>query len=208
MVVRKLLSQKLGQLEGVNMNFQDLLAKIKSIDESVQADVQAVGAAPSQPEFPSDGHAQLENGNDMPKAGKPGLAGDDEILIGEKNVEECGDMGPSAAPRQADNVTMNVSMNGSGAGGIADLMKILRNIESGGGDKDVVVGMDEVSDGDFQSATTEPDEEYGSIDCVTKTGNDLHSQGAEKLKVNGGGNPMQESLVQRLTAHYESIKNR
>lgn len=53
-------------------------------------------------------------------------------------VEECGDMPtPVMAsiahekPSQPDNVTMNVSMNGSGAGGISDLMKILRNIESG-----------------------------------------------------------------------------
>jgi len=38
-----------------------------------------------------------------------------------------GAMGGS--PKQQDNVTMNVSMNGSGAGGISDLMKILRNIE-------------------------------------------------------------------------------
>ena len=39
--------------------------------------------------------------------------------------------GPSESPKQQDNVTMNLSMNGSGAGGIADLMKILRNIEDG-----------------------------------------------------------------------------
>ena len=34
-------------------------------------------------------------------------------------------------PKQQDNVTMNVSMNGSGAGGIKDLMDILRAIEHG-----------------------------------------------------------------------------
>ena len=53
-------------------------------------------------------------------------------------VDECGmmppmpSMGPSEPPKQQDSVTMNVSMNGSGAGGIRDLMSILRNIEDGG----------------------------------------------------------------------------
>ena len=53
--------------------------------------------------------------------------------IEESSVPECGDMMPmpmmSHAPQQQDSVTMNVSMNGSGAGGIKDLMSILRNIE-------------------------------------------------------------------------------
>jgi len=47
---------------------------------------------------------------------------------------ECGPMPGmmvhAEQPKQQDNVTMNVSMNGSGAGGISDLMKILRNIEA------------------------------------------------------------------------------
>lgn len=190
------------------MNFQDLLAKIKSIDES--ADMQAISAPPSEPEFPDDGNAQLECGDKPmpPKAGKPGLAGDDEVLIGEKEVDECGEMGPMAAPKQADNVTMNVSMNGSGPGGIADLMKILRNIEHGDDAKDVVVGMDETNDGDFQDATTEPTEQEYELGIMTRTGGDLSSKGDEALKVNGGGNPMRESLIRKLSAHYESVKSR
>jgi hypothetical protein len=48
-------------------------------------------------------------------------------------AEECGSMpiGISGPPEQQDNVTMNVSMNGSGAGGIRDLMSIIKNIENG-----------------------------------------------------------------------------
>ena len=49
-------------------------------------------------------------------------------------VEECG-MGPMTSPMsspmpQQDNVNMNVNMSGSGAGGIRDLMSILKNIEN------------------------------------------------------------------------------
>ena len=51
-------------------------------------------------------------------------------------VEECG-MGPMTSPMsspmpQQDNVNMNVNMSGSGAGGIRDLMAILKNIEDTG----------------------------------------------------------------------------
>jgi hypothetical protein len=38
---------------------------------------------------------------------------------------------PVEPPKQQDNVTMNVSLNGSGAGGVKDLMKILKDIEDG-----------------------------------------------------------------------------
>ena len=48
-----------------------------------------------------------------------------------QSVDECGAMpiGISGPSEQPDNVTMNVSMNGSGAGGIRDLMAIIKNIE-------------------------------------------------------------------------------
>jgi hypothetical protein len=197
--------------EDKNMNFQDLLAKMKSIDEGTNIVPQPF-VAPGEPTDPDAEFEMDECGDKMPaKAPKPGLAGDDEVLIGEKNVDECGEMGPMGAPKQQDNVTMNVSMNGSGAGGIADLMKILRNIEHAGQEKDIVVGMDETQpDGDFQNATTRPDPEMAGIGAVTRTGNDLASKGAEAEKVNGGGNPMgvDESLVAKLSAMYESIKSR
>ena len=109
-----------------NMNFQDLISKMTALDqpvaESVQPPVQAIGATPSGPATPEQtgdsGHLSLE----------------------EQPAEECGMPGmPSmiksgGQPDQPDNVTMNVSMNGSGAGGIRDLMDILRNLEKGGKD--------------------------------------------------------------------------
>lgn len=112
------------------------------------------------------------------------------------------------APKQQDSVTMNVSMNGAGAGGIRDLMAILKNIDDvadkgpdmdlgepekfGDGDMDVIVkkqpGMDMMTiDDDYEN---EPDEIYQDQDAVVGTGNDLHSKGAEAPKANGGGNPM------------------
>jgi hypothetical protein len=103
-----------------NMNFQDLISKMTALDqpvaESVQPPVQAIGATPSGPATPEQtgdsGHLSLEE-QPAEECGMPGM-----IKIG----------GQSDQP---DNVTMNVSMNGSGAGGIRDLMDILRNLEKG-----------------------------------------------------------------------------
>ena len=155
--------------------------------------------------------------------------------IEESSVAECGDMMPmpmmSHAPQQSDSVTMNVSMNGSGAGGIKDLMSILRNIEQSAehdheepmiarphsmdGDVDVVLGT---ADEDMLS-NSDADESYGNsapggsdarqfgIDSVTRKGDDMHSKGdVKRLRVNGGENPLQEALVERLSAMYQEIK--
>ena len=173
------------------MNFQDLMQKMKDIDEGLEgtdkftladSDVEEMGMAKSNAETP--------------------LMGD---------VEECGgmpSMGPmsSMAPKQQDNVTMNVSMNGSGAGGIRDLMSILKNIEQGGSDaeKDMVVGLEQMANA--------PAEQTAGIDAVTPTGDDLHSKGGEAPKVNGGGNPMQrgvsEGLLDQLNNLYQEVKLR
>jgi hypothetical protein len=52
------------------------------------------------------------------------------------SVEECGMMPPMggmspSAPPQQDTVSMNVSMNAQGAGGIRDLMNVLKDIQDG-----------------------------------------------------------------------------
>ena len=160
--------------------------------------------------------------------------------IEESTVAECGDMMPAIAhaPQQSNSVTMNVSMNGSGPGGIKDLMDILRNIEqaaehdhkepmiaqphSSDGDVDIVLGTadeDMLADPDAQSGAGAGDESYGNsapggsdahqfgIDTVTHHGDDMHSKGSVKrLRVNGGENPLQEGLVERLNELYSSIK--
>jgi hypothetical protein len=147
-----------------------------------------------------------------------------------QSVEECGAMpiGISGPPEQQDNVTMNVSMNGSGAGGIRDLMAIIKNIENGGhehGHSDVLVGEPSEEEPIMGAIVQSMEHEHGmgeeyengvdggsepevyGVDAVTQTGDDLASTGEDEYpKVNGGGNPMQEALVSRLAQMYDEIK--
>jgi hypothetical protein len=135
-------------------------------------------------------------------------------LFTESAVAECGEMPimggmDMGAPKQQDNVSMNVSLNGSGAGGIKDLMSILKGIEDGG--EDVAVAIDSGDMGDLENAFDEeyansPEEQVAPVDAVLPTGDDLHGQGAEAPKVNGGGNPMQETLMTQLSRLYTEIK--
>ena len=137
--------------------------------------------------------------------------------MGEDGMEECGMSMPPMPPKQQDNVTMNVSMNGSGAGGIRELMAILKNIEDGGNDKELDIhphtGHDheEPVFGDMEEEfANSPETATASIDAVTATGNDLASKGAEAEKVNGGGNPfnVDEGLLSHLTNLYQEVKSR
>jgi hypothetical protein len=140
-----------------------------------------------------------------------------EELLKDGPVEECGNM-PMIADHsdQQDSVTMNVSMNGSGAGGIRDLMAILKNIEDSAeaDHPDMIVGIDkpemeEDTDGGFQDATTQPNPKTAGVDAVTRTGSDLASKGAEAPKVNGGGNPfVKEGLLDQLSNLYQEVKLR
>ena len=152
-----------------------------------------------------------------------------------QSVEECG--GPMIAhevPSQQDNVTMNVSMNGQGEGGIRDLMNILRNLdkEEHGHEEpimgDIVAKMTAAQEGpememgeemgdDGETYANSAHGDAGShvhgIDAVTATGNDLASKGkASPLATAPGTNPLrgpvQEGLVDKLQAHYEEIKMR
>jgi hypothetical protein len=159
-------------------------------------------------------------------------------------IEECGDMMPMpmSAPKQSDSVTMNISMNGSGPGGIRDLMSILKDIEGSSKDHysdynvpdtdDLEVDIksmdhphDEPShdqehgeeDGIIfgndmeEEYANQPDEMYAPVADITPTGNDLHSQGDERPKVNGGGNPYAvtaEGLQRQLQNLYKEVKSR
>lgn len=140
-----------------------------------------------------------------------GLQSQDTYVETDKDIEECGGMAPmssmsSMSPKQQDNVNMSVNMSGQGAGGIRDLMAILKNIEQGGGDaeQDMVVGLEQMANA--------PDEKTANIDAVIPAGDDLHSKGGEAEKVNGGGNPMQrgvsEGLLDQLNNLYQEVKLR
>ncbi len=159
------------------MNFQDLLTKIKQLDET-QAD-ECGGQMDVEPsKMPSDG----------------------DMLTG-----ECGGMMSMGAPKQSDSVTMNVSMNGSGSGGIRDLIGILRNIEQAGDSKDsddvlVGIGADETFD-------NEPNPQVADISAMTPTGDDIHSKGLMgKRGVGISGSNAMESLVAKLAEKYQAIK--
>ena len=121
----------------------------------------------------------------------------------ETPTEECGM--PIAVgemnPRQQDNVTMNVSMNGTGAGGISDLMKILRNIEQSDnadphqhdvskmfaqpGHAEPLIGQEE----EMEETIGDDEESWGNsvsggsghhthgVTAVTRSGDDLLSKG-------------------------------
>jgi hypothetical protein len=107
------------------MNFQELTTRLRLI-EGMEGNVAAAAIGAGSPEL-----------DDGMEEGFP-VAPTKDDQPGDKNSEQEGliiggpmpGMMPHAEqPKQQDNVTMSVSMNGSGPGGISDLMKILRNIE-------------------------------------------------------------------------------
>ena len=190
------------------MNFNELFQKMRELDQPVT-------------EEPNEGNAFSGALDAAKDAGKDEFEVDGKTFqVKEDDVEECG-MGPmpSMNQEQQDTVTMNLSMNGSGSGGIRDLLDILKNIdgEDGGEEqlgklmgkmgKEPIIGDADMPMDEYANS---PDEAYGTVGDVTPTGNDLHSKGAEAEKVNGGGNPfgVDEDLVNRLASMYESIKSR
>jgi hypothetical protein len=135
-------------------------------------------------------------------------------------VEECGDMmGPmgSMPPKQSDNVSMNITMNGSGSGGIRDLMNILRDIEDGpdkGHDHDMdgpmgmLIKKKEPMLGD--EFANSPDEMQAPMSSMIASGDDLHkAKNSFSDKPFRGDNPMAlEGLKERLESLYEEIKSK
>lgn len=187
------------------MNFQDLYRKIAEMDQPVGEELKG---GQKKLDVDKDGDIEADDLADL--RGKK---------VDEELVDECG-MGPMSGPQdQQDNVNMSVNMSGSGSGGIRDLLDILRNIESssddmgaddlgamiGAMDKEPIIGSKMAVD----EFANEPDEMYAPTSAVTPTGDDLHSKGGEAPKVNGGGNPMSmESLISRLSNHYNDVKSR
>lgn len=201
------------------MNFQELLSRINELDQRVT-------------EEPNEGNAYGQAVQNTPPGEEIKIdgKGTGDIKREEVVADECG-MGPSSPMGQQDNVNMSVNMNGSGAGGIRDLLDILKNLDGGQGEHgdghdlgDLIDKMDEPDmpppmgmkkpivvgdDVPVEEFANEPDEMYAPAKAVTPTGNDIHSKGAEFPKVNGGGNPMtMEALVRRLDTLYQEVKSR
>jgi hypothetical protein len=213
------------------MNFYELLSKMKQIDQSVTEE---------KADKDYDGDGEVESGKDEYMGSRMKAAEKDKV--DEEVVDECGMPGMAGMPngmmgnRQPDNVSMNVSMNAQGAGGIRDLMNVLKDIQDGPDNMDGPGMMDgpgpdiddanmmikklsgpgSMIDDDFAN---EPDETYQGIDAVTHSGDDLHSKGDEAPPVNGGGNPRQVKtgetyklpsgdLKIKLESLYKDIKSR
>jgi len=205
------------------MNFNELFQKMRELDQPIGEELKG---GQKKLDVDKDGDIEADDLADL-RAKK----------VDEEIVDECGmDMPmPMGSPKQQDNVSMNISMNGAGPGGIRDLMDILRDIENGpsddGSDMDgemgiiidkmagddsghdePLLGMDEAGAGGFDQASTTPDPETAPLGAAFPTGNDLSSHGGnERHKVNGGGNPYAvaaESLIPRLSSLYQEVKSR
>lgn len=129
--------------------------------------------------------------------------------VTEEVTDECGMM-PSEPMQheQPDTVSMNVTMSGSGSGGIRDLMNILKDIEAvqnphhgDQGGHDALFG--DSFENELNSASGN---ETLPVAAVLPTGDDFASKGIEAPKVNGGGNPMQNELMGKLAELYQAVK--
>ena len=204
------------------MNFNELFQKMRELDQPVT-------------EEPNEGNAFSGALDAAKDSGQDEFEVDGKTFqVKEDDVEECGMPMPMSSPKQQDNVTMNISMNGSGAGGIRDLMDILRDIEDGpddgghdmdgemgiiidkmaGDDGDSgmpLIGMDEAEAGGFDQASTTPDETYQDTEYMTKdlAGGINGPKTMYKHSYRQGDNPMaMETLTNRLSNLYQEVKSR
>jgi hypothetical protein len=218
------------------MNFQELMARIAELDNPVQESEKA--------NKDYDGDGKVESPKDevwgsrakaAAKSGKPFKEESEEEEESveenleqladevEREMDECG-MGSMSMPsmsKQQDNVSMNVSMNGSGSGGIKDLMNILRNLEQGSDshDHDLGIGGDDSPKSGMMIMKKEPvlgDEfanspnvQMGQDNFPIDHGDDLHKpKNSYSDKPYRGDNPMAlEGLTEKLSALYEDIKS-
>lgn len=138
----------------------------------------------------------------------------------ESTVNECGEMSSGMMgstmdePKQQDSVTMNVSMNGNGAGGIRDLLDVLKDIQDGSSDggempgDDMDMGMDSGEgpgelEKDIDSMGGVIDDDFGNsmqgdlgpeVMPMPDNGADLHREKGAYPKANGGDNAMKLKL--------------
>lgn len=220
------------------MDFQQLMARMVELDQPVQE-------SDKKASKDYDGDGEVESGKDeymgsRDKAIKKATGNDDDEtkesldqLANEvqQEMDECGMPGMSNMPNgmmgmrdsQPDSVTMNISMNGAGSGGIRDLMDILRNLEDDHHDHGDMPDLDIGRELDKPSLIVkkEPilgDEFANSPDPViahgnefpSDTGNDMHRpKDSFSDKPYRGDNPMAlETLKNRLDNLYQEVKSR
>jgi hypothetical protein len=147
-----------------------------------------------------------------------------------ESLDECGmnEMPPMAPPmdqHEGNPVSMNVSLNASGKEHVEDLINMMKNAGMGGAKevspdmmpmrrdmerlRDIVDGpkmkLPAPEEMDTEEGyDNEPDEEYGSIDDVIGSGDDLHKSKKGYKAAAGGDNPM--TTEDELTLEQEILK--
>lgn len=208
-----------------NVEFHDVIATTypNGYDSFDTSKVDVTDAANSNPELKELLHDWIQQ-NDVKNYDN---AGD----LYESTVEECAECDAKAAqhPAQQDSVNATVNINGQGAGGIRDLLKILSNLEDKSAplyhdaEDDILLGADKVATEPEYDDENILDDDYGNsakyssgpikynVSAVTRTGNDLASKGLSARKENGGSNPffnLDESLLGKLQSLYTEVKTR
>lgn len=115
-----------------------------------------------------------------------------------ESLAECGEMplGSPIAPKQMDTASISVSMTGAGRNGMRDIIDVLARLDDAQNDQDDVMdvaiekkpGMDIITaKEDFANS---PNEEFGSVDDVISSGDDLHKSKGAYAKAQNGDNAM------------------
>jgi hypothetical protein len=224
------------------MNFSDIYKKIRSIDERASGDDELTppginrltgkpiaprNTGPSWDEMSPEQQQAFVAKQKADRAAAAAAAQTPNSL--QNNVtpggaytrgleEDCGDMMPQS-PAQQDNVDMNVTLHGSGPGGIRDLMSILRDIEgkdSNGGmavaphadDLEIMVGDMEEEYGN--SAPDSSGTQTASIQDVTNVGTTTnggdHTRNRQAGLPQANAHSMHEAVKSRLQQQYDAIK--
>ena len=187
------------------MNWHDLYKRIAFLDQEITE-------AKDKGDMDKDGENEPDDKEyrDNKDAAIKKATGDKEV---DESLDECGPMGSTGS--QPDNVSMNVSLNGSGAGGIRDLMDVLRSIEKGNHDHDhdQDSDMDKIAlklNSENEEFDNEPKPEYKDIKYMTKDiSGGLNKEHGQYKKEYPGDNPMAvKQLENKLGAMYEAYKSR
>lgn len=115
------------------------------------------------------------------------------------------------SPEQADNVNVNVTMTGSGKGGIRDLIDILQNIQNGKDHDRALFGQEqEVIDDSVDYENDLEGVHTSGIERVTNPPSDgIHSPGNKIARHEDPADPYKtysESTLNRLKSLYEEYK--
>ena len=139
----------------------------------------------------------------------------EEGLAYDPSIDECGMDMPAAIIQGGhppeESLNMNLTINSKGAGGIRELIDVLKGIGGDGEPKDEPYDDDsEIVIGDNYENSVDNDagpHTYG-VDAVTHQGDNPNGK-LKGIKVNGGENPLfHESLVNHLASLYEEVKGR